>query len=219
MTREKLTGRLSWFQSHHIFTFSWILGANSQVFFLECSKSSHPKILLPLNNFRFDSFKQFNFEFPDLISAWLAQSLSNEDNETLLLSFILARHLSHSCPPSPYANWFRKSFGHRQTTLCKTEQQFKFLLQFLIRLVPHEPRACLKVHHELVNWLFWWFPSLIHIFTATLCTCKHERNIEWFSHDCLVKTERFDACLWFGHFPSRLWNWLYCEFAKQILWQ
>ncbi|XP_059477769.1 uncharacterized protein LOC132198049 [Neocloeon triangulifer] len=84
----------------------------------------------------------------DLISTWLSESLAGEDRETLLLAFLVSRQLSHTIPSSPYASWFRKTFNH-QNTPCKSNHQFKFLLDFLSYLVQYDSLVYLKTHYDL----------------------------------------------------------------------
>ncbi|KAF4517787.1 hypothetical protein B566_EDAN002992 [Ephemera danica] len=106
----------------------------------------------------------------DLITRSIVKAFSNENKELLLTSFLIARQCSLEGPGVgclTYPIWFKKSFGIRSTVLATTLSHWRFLLDFLSQLVPHEPAAFLKAHIDQENQVKFDVESALSYFKST----------------------------------------------------
>ncbi|XP_014243980.1 Fanconi anemia group A protein-like [Cimex lectularius] len=79
------------------------------------------------------------------VETWLQSGLDQSSRHFISLAVIVARHCSHGKTKNlnNYINWY----GSIQ---LKTSSMFRFFLDFLTELVPHEPPLYLKIHTNKV---------------------------------------------------------------------
>jgi hypothetical protein len=90
----------------------------------------------------------------DMMTEIVKEALSSENEELMLLSFLLARQCAvegTTLRCLTYPAWFKKTFGNKNSTLATSQSSCRFLIKFLTHLVPYEPAACLKAHADQVN--------------------------------------------------------------------